>query len=1090
MEALLDFSRPTDIALLDRVVLAMHRSPEPQRGQADRVLNAFRGHADAWTRVDSVLEANVSVETKFFALQILESVIQYRWKSLPKVQREGVKTYLMHKIMSVRLRRSAALLSKASRADFCAPYSALTQDSTPTTRTHSATVPQLSGDEATFQAQSVFVKKLNVLLVLVLKHEWPANWPSFIPDIVASSKTSEVLCENNVRILKILSEEVFDFSKDSITMARADSLRASLASQFQLIFELCEFILRASTRTTLITETLQTLQRFVTWIPDKYIFETALLPMLCTKFLQHGVFRVDCLLVLTEVGSLEKPAYGRIFEQLYMAVMEQLVRLVPPYVNVSDVFARGSPNDQLFLRHLALFLTGFFKTHLGLLESPHLQSMLSSGLEYLVKISDLDDSEIFKICLEYWQRLSHDLYTLEMMYSPGGLAPAMVALPGLDGEGFSAPVATAGISAATVAARKAFHAETLSRVREVLISHMAKPEEVLIEEDESGEIVREATKDTEALAQYKVMRDTLVYLTNLDPKDTERIMLAKLAEETRRIMPSLGSSGGLGPDGTAKLSWDALNTLCWAIGSISGTLHETEEKTFLVTVIRDLLGMCEAVKGKNNKAVVASNIMYVVGQYPRFLKVHWKFLKTVVYKLFEFMHESHPGVQDMAVDTFLKIANKCRKKFVTPQVGESMIFVEDLCAQLPVIIADLETHQVHTFYEATGAMVAAHVDANARYDLVERLMRLPNEIWRDLMRRASADITTLHQADALKHIQRVLRTNVCACRSIGTSFDRQLGLLYLDALNVYKALSEIIRSAVTSQGDNVLQSVAPKAARAVKREILLLVGTFVGLAENLESIAQAFVPPLLEPVLGDYIASSPAARDAEVLNLMADIISRLGRFISGDAPRILEAVFDPTLSMITANFSDFPEHRAGFFKLLDAINSHCFESFFRISPANQVRVVQSIVWAFKHEASDIGELGLQILAGLLQNVHSKLSADISQPFYHAHLLSLMQDLLYVLTDRLHKAHLKLHSVIMQQLCLLVEKGLVQMPLWESPHAVSTGMTARFQEHVGSAAAANSGAIPEGLLTNQQFVRDFIRTLVATSFTNLSTCVTF
>jgi hypothetical protein len=47
--------------------------------------------------------------------------------------------------------------------------------------------------------------------------------------------------------------------------------------------------------------------------------------------------------------------------------------------------------------------------------------------------------------------------------------------------------------------------------------------------------------------------------------------------------------------------------------------------------------------------VIASNIMYVVGQYPRFLRLHWKFLKTVVNKLFEFMHEKHPGVQDMVI---------------------------------------------------------------------------------------------------------------------------------------------------------------------------------------------------------------------------------------------------------------------------------------------------------------------------------------------------------------------------------------------------------------------------------------------------------
>lgn len=50
-----------------------------------------------------------------------------------------------------------------------------------------------------------------------------------------------------------------------------------------------------------------------------------------------------------------------------------------------------------------------------------------------------------------------------------------------------------------------------------------------------------------------------------------------------------------------------------------------------------------------SRTVLDNNIgwlfRYVVGQYPRFLRAHWKFLKTVVNKLFEFMHETHPGVQ-------------------------------------------------------------------------------------------------------------------------------------------------------------------------------------------------------------------------------------------------------------------------------------------------------------------------------------------------------------------------------------------------------------------------------------------------------------
>lgn len=44
-------------------------------------------------------------------------------------------------------------------------------------------------------------------------------------------------------------------------------------------------------------------------------------------------------------------------------------------------------------------------------------------------------------------------------------------------------------------------------------------------------MVRETTKDTEAIAQYKSMRETLVYLTHLNNDDTEQIMLEKLSKQ-------------------------------------------------------------------------------------------------------------------------------------------------------------------------------------------------------------------------------------------------------------------------------------------------------------------------------------------------------------------------------------------------------------------------------------------------------------------------------------------------------------------------------------------------------------------------------
>lgn len=51
--------------------------------------------------------------------------------------------------------------------------------------------------------------------------------------------------------------------------------------------------------------------------------------------------------------------------------------------------------------------------------------------------------------------------------------------------------------------------------------------------------------------------------------------------------------------------------------------------------------------------------------------------------------------------------------------------------------------------------------------------------------------------------------------------------------------------------------------------------TYIKKAEDLEAVNNNFIPPLLDAILGDYNRNVPAARDAEVLNVMATITTRL-----------------------------------------------------------------------------------------------------------------------------------------------------------------------------------------------------------------------
>lgn len=992
---LLDFSAPLDVALLDSTVNAFYGAGSNQeRMAAEAVLKAVQEHPEAWTRVDAILEHSKNQQTKFFGLQVLESVVRTRWGALPDAQREGIKTYCSNLIIKI------------------------------------------STDEKAFRSEKTFLSKLNLVLVDILKQDWPHKWPSFIPDIVGASRTNETLCENSMAILRLLSEEVFDFSKDSLTMAKTKELKSSFNDQFAAVHELCLMVLNSSQKPDLIRATLATLHAFLSWVPLGYIFESNVIEVLLRLFPQP-VFRNIALQCLAEIAALQVgPEYNAHFANLYKFFVAQLAALMPPGTNIPEAYSRGSDEDQAFVQNLAIFLTAFFRAHLGVLEtSEELRAALVQGLDTLVAISYVDDDEVFKICLEYWNFFVPDVYSSVCTIEPTSAAVQF----SFGGAAAAPPPAGGGV------ARKALYQKTLTQLRALMIARMAKPEEVIVVEDENGNVVRETMKDTDVLARYKTMHETLVYLSHLDHDDTEHQMLDKL-----RLQAQLNGR---------ELGWAPLNRLCWAIGSISGSMVEEQENRFLVTVIRDLLNLCEVTRGKDNKAVIASNIMYVVGQYPRFLRNHWKFLKTVVNKLFEFMHETHPGVQDMACETFLKIVSKCKRKFVIMQVGESEPFISELLSGLTATIQDLETHQIHMFYEAVGLMISADTEPKRRDEYLQRLMGPPNATWQQIIEQAKQNVEVLKQAEVIRNVQNILQTNVSVCSSLGHPFITQFNLIFLDVLAVYKMYSELISGAIATGGPHASKTTAVKLMRSVKKVTLRLIETLVDKCEDAEMVAAQYVPAMMDPILGDYARNNPDARDAEVLSMFSVIINRLRGGMEAEVPRIFGAVFECTLQMITRNFEDYPEHRLQFFSLLRAITNHCSPTLFAMSQTQLKLVIDSIVWAFRHTERNIADTGLNLLHELLVMFTGSPAAT---PFYQAFYTQLVQEIFAVMTDTFHKPGFKLQTRILHHLFAVAQGDVIKAPLWDV------------------SAPGGAAAYP----SNAAYVQQYVTNLLATSFPNL------
>jgi hypothetical protein len=81
-------------------------------------------------------------------------------------------------------------------------------------------------------------------------------------------------------------------------------------------------------------------------------------------------------------------------------------------------------------------------------------------------------------------------------------------------------------------------------------------------------------------------------------------------------------------------------------------------------------------------------------------------------------------LQDMAVETLLKICNKCKRKFVQLHPMEQMPFVAELLMGLPEIIKDLKVHQINMFYESVALMIRAEGVASTRNQYLVRLIPL------------------------------------------------------------------------------------------------------------------------------------------------------------------------------------------------------------------------------------------------------------------------------------------------------------------------------------------------------------------------------
>ena len=902
------------------------------------------------------------------------------------------------------------------------------------------------------------INKLNIVIVIIAKNEWTTTWPNFISELCNSSKSDPNLCENNMKLLILLSEEINVFWKNSLTAKKAYELREKMSKEFIEVFNLCQLIISNSNSVNknLLIKAIQLFAEYMNWFPINLTLNQDIMMKTLINFKELGSCRTETMKCLGNLFGIkmknlslnEINNYRHLLIQMYQTFIQIMDNEIVKQKNFADQYnfiKEKTPEKVTGYENMThsfeMSLINFFKSNMSYIQSfdfiegtqqvnqflINYVPQITNGLNYMTQFLFMENEEIFQAAVDFWLWFSYKVFTLKDPEDTLDTFDLILDNSNIDGKEIN--LNNNGINAKYSKDQylqylsesylyKNCYMKVIDIVRERLCLKMTKPLEVKIDIDENGDIAYDPTKNTVYQIIHENMRETLIYLTYIDPYKTYNLLHTKINEQfeiakmQNKINPSL------------------LNSISWSAGCISGAMSDDLEIQFLIVFIKVLLNLCEIIRGKGNKAICASNIMYVVGQYPKFLNHHWKFLKTVVKKLFEFMHESFEGVQDFACETFMKISIKCAKNFTILQPQENEEYIKDLVRNVTETTKDLKPHQQLMFYEAIGNMINSENNLTKKAFYIRTLMNEKDGIWNNIFNEAKQNINILNNNNIVKGLILIILLNERVSIATKTPY-------WSYGVNIFENL---IKSFIYYSGcinehfkNNKPIDINIRAYMLYNKTLIKFLTSLVKNTDDVQLIQHDMLTSF-GTLIETYNNNLDNNKDPNMLLLFSALLEKIQNQNPEVVSTIWKSLSSSTIQLIKNDYESFPEHRMNFFILLKSLISNSFESLFRAQNLNFNKdVIDTITFAINHNTPSMSETGLETLLILLNKVISVKNIDLQNivdPFFYNYFFILFNDVFNTMTDGFHQNGFKLQVKVIQILIRVVHEKVISENLFD------------------------------------------------------------
>lgn len=903
-----------------------------ERWEAQKYLNEFQNKTDCW-RINCLIIRSQNKELVFYGLSLLDRLVSFSWNSVPEREKKEIQNFIINWIL-----------------DFTTNLEAYRNN--------------LSN-----------LNKLNLILAKIVCQSTKKNFFYFLSDLISSAKKTEIICENSLRLIYYIFDEIFsnpNFEQTRNIYQNDFRFEESLVE----IKNLCFFVIKKNevfffSNSMFLQCVLRTFKKILEISPNGFLIQKDfidILILLCF-YPQFGNDSIKCLI---EIFSSKKFSFDCSFFDIKYNFIIQFLEVFPISSDWVKFFILTTQECKDFLKNSTLFLLSFVEKLIeeNVFEFFESECFLISG-KIILKLSCLPDFEIFKICVDWWETII-SLFEFRKKYLQSN-------------DRFSV---------------------ILEDFKTVLIGRMPKPEEVLIIEGDFGEMTQESAEDTDAKNFHAKSKNLLSILTKRESLSTRKVLLKKMENMINHQNPSK----------------KILNTLSWSVGAISEILPPKIEDDFLIIIIKDLLFLCEIKKGKENKALVASNIMYVVGQYPRFLKAHFKFLRAVLLKLFEFMHEKCLGIKDMACDTFFKIGNKCSSEIVNVQENEEQSLLEELLESINETTKFLEFRQISVFYKTIGTMIERIEDDQKRNSYLTKIFQIFLHKWNSQLK---PNILS-DKIQSLSETRHFLKINIEIGKILKKKYYLQIKTLFRETFFLFEWTTNILRKKYSEIEDKILISNIYQEIKMLRGEVLEICEIYLmNCILNEKSLFTTENCKILcESIFRDYKDSMvPDFRENKIIEFCIKVMNEAKSIINNDfIILIFSSIFIPSQEMLKKNFEDFPEIRKSFFYLLKNLIENFFHFIFKLdqdafkSEKSFELIVHTIIWGFKHPDYSISLQNLYTCLFFLKSIENEHCGNYFYPKFFKQIFS---DLIWVMTDKLHISSLKIQCIL---LSLLIKNG--------------------------------------------------------------------